>query len=329
MNRLSNSIPFLVLLLICGSILILYSQPIVSAVYSNIGWVTLNAHLRDGISNTENLDDALGSFSQALGINAGNRSAWFGLGMTYASQHKVEQATNSWRQSEDNPVTLINYGLHARAKGDLDTALAQFRAVDALDVSGAKEGYYLAGTICQRAFGMQYVLSPSHVQFCADFLEENGDNLITNGAFSTGTLAGWGGEHFFIGKNAARLDLEQAAGSSDSIIRLDGLDENNHFGLFQRLTLSPGDTVRFSGRFKLLGEENLTARFLYIAWQKEDGTAQGNHGEQYSGDTAWMQFERTFRIPDSIKPEIDFYPVLFSGMGTVWFDDIKLELVPQ
>jgi hypothetical protein len=40
----------------------------------------------------------------------------------------------------------------------------------------------------------------------------------------------------------------------------------------------------------------------------------------------WTKFERTFTVPENIKPNIDFYPVLFSGEGTVWFDDIQLEM---
>ena len=106
-----------------------------------------------------------------------------------------------------------------------------------------------------------------------------------------------------------------------------GQDESDHYGLYQRLTLNPGTTVRFSGRFKLSGEENLTARLLYIGWQKEDGTPQGNDGEQRSVQMKWTEFERTFRVPENIRPNINFYPVNFSGEGTIWFDDIQLELV--
>ena len=327
LRGLRNAIPLLILLCISGLILILYTAQIASALRSNFVWVNLNAQLAEKPVVANDLAQELNGFLKAIELDSGNRSAWFGLGMSYALAEKIDTAVNIWNKSKIDPVTLIKYGSSARDKGDLDAALAFFRAAETFDSTHTREGFLLAGTICQRAFAMQHLLGESNGQYCSNYLINNGNNLILNGDFSSNTLYGWEGEFFFTGKNAARVQLDEHGESGDIAGRLTGQDESNHFGLFQSLTLSPGDTVRFSGRFRLFGEENLTARLLYISWQTKDGKPQGNHGEQRSTQMNWTEFERTFQVPENAKPVINFYPVNFSGEGNIWFDDIKLEII--
>ncbi len=326
---LFNFFQLLVLLCIGAFILILYTNSVTSLLRSNIAWVNLNMHLRDEVPFTDYLRHGADLFSHAVSTNARNKSAWFGLGMSYALKADADQAITTWSKSEIDPSLLIGYGLSARGKGKLDTALILFRAADALDNIDIAEGLFLAGTICQRNYTNQLLLSISNVQYCSDYLANNENNLIVNGDFSVRTLYGWEGEHFFVGKNPARLQVEELGEPGNLVVSLTGQDESNHFGLYQPLALAPGSTVRFSGRFKLAGEENLNARLLYISWQTEDGTPHGNHGEERSRQMEWAEFERTFRAPENIKSTINFYPVNFSGEGTIWFDDIKLELIPD
>ena len=330
MKVLQYAVQYLVLLIVISAIFVLQSPKLLSALHSNVAWLTLNSLMSNETKNASNMNDVLNSFSQAIKIDAGNKSAGFGLGIAFALQEEFAQAFNSWSRSVNDPITLIEYGLHAQRKGNVEVALTQFRAADALDkATELTEGEILAGTICQQVLGSHYQLSENNQQFCSDFVKNNNNNLFVNNSFSTGSSAGWAGTHFFTGKNAARLSIESHSSSGDSVISLQGLDESNHFGIFQRLNLSPGDQVHFSGRFKLSGEENLKARILYISWQKEDGVVQGNHGEVHIRDLPWAKFERTFTVPENSKPSIDFYPVLFSGGGTVWFDDIQLEMIHE
>ncbi len=326
MRKLSNLTVFLVLIIISGGIIVLQSASIVSAVQSNIAWVKLNRQIGHDNVTSQGLRNEQDAFARATGLYAGNKSAWFGLGVTYALQQKVDEAISTWRKSESNPAALIEHGLHDRRNQNMDIALTQFRAANALESSPTNEAHYLAGTVCQRTLANPDLLSAANRQYCSEYFKNNRNNWIINGSFAEGSLVGWGGAHFFAGRNAARLALEQDTASADTVVSLKGLDESNHFGLFQRLTLSPGNKVIFRGRFKLSGKPNLTARILYIAWQDEDGTVQGNHGEQHSNNMQWTKFERSFTVPPNIQPAIDFYPVLFSGEGTVWFDDIQLEL---
>jgi hypothetical protein len=320
---------FRLLLLLCigGFFLARYLTSLASTFQSNIAWINLKTYLHDETAFTNNMVTGVALFSQAVGTNDKNQSAKFGLGMSYALQGDVDSAIITWSKSEIDPATLIEYGISARNKGILDAALTQFRAADALDDMNTQKAYLLAGTICQRANSMQHLLSEPNVQYCSSYLSDNGNDLIVNGDFSTRAVYGWEGEHFFTGKNAARLQIEDLDESEDYVVSLMGQDKSNHYGLYQRISLVPGTTVRFSGRFRISGEENLKARVLYIGWQEKDGTPQGNHGEQHSQEMEWTKFERTFHVPENISPPINFYPVIFSGEGTVWFDDIQLEII--
>ncbi len=160
-----------------------------------------------------------------------------------------------------------------------------------------------------------------------DYWRLSEDNLIVNPGFAFGSQTGWQGLHFFLGGSGARLATEQVAGSESYVARLEGRDDRNHFGLFQRLALSPGDRVRFSGRFKTDGDDTLRARLLYVGWQDGDGAAQGNHAALVGGQSEWTVFDREFTVPQDSQGSFDFYPALFSGLGNVWFDDIRLQII--
>ena len=85
--------------------------------------------------------------------------------------------------------------------------------------------------------------------------------------------------------------------------------------------------MRVSGRFKVKTEEDLEARLLYVAWRALDGKPQGNQSARQTTDLEWTRFERVFVVPDSNGSTIDFYPAVFSGKGTIWFDNLRLEIL--
>jgi hypothetical protein len=326
-GRILSSFQLLILLCTGGLLLLLVVPTMASSLQSNIAWINLNRRFRNGTSITKTPPQELEFYAQAIETDAENRSAWFGLGLSYALQGEVESAISAWKESETDTGRLIEYGKSARRAEKLDIALIIFRAADAMDYSFSDQGYMLAGTICQRSLVTQNLLSESNLHYCSNYLADNGNNLIVNGDFSPRAAYGWEGQHFFAGNNPARFQIEDLSESGDPVIKLTGQDESSHFGLYQPLILAPGTTVRFSGRFKISGEDNLIARILYISWQTEDGAPQGNHGEQRSKQMGWTRFERTFRVPENVQPTINFYPVNFTGEGTIWFDDIQLELV--
>jgi hypothetical protein len=307
------------------AILLLLGATIVGALLGNVGWIALNRYLASPTPEASTLRYAERLFSFASAVDADHPSARLGSGMAQALAGDVNAAVESWRDIAGGYQTLIDYGLDARRQGQMDLALTLFRAADRLDTSGRDEGAFFAGTICQRTLADSLQLSLPNSSYCTAYWLRQADDLIVNGSFTTGSLAGWAGEHFFIAPNMALLGVEPDA-AGDYLLRIEGLDAGYHNGLFQRLSLPPGTEIHLSGRFRLSGNEGLTARFLYLGWRDEDGNGQGNHAAQHAGSMDWATFERRFTVPDHGPDGISVYPVLFSGEGTVWFDDIRLTI---
>ncbi len=329
MKRLPASFSLLLLVLIGGIALIVQGRVVTSAALSNAGWVMLNERLTQPADDGGELSGQQTLFAQASALHDANQSAAFGRGLTYALQGQTDEAIGIWTTAAGSGVAaLSDYGVMARDSGKLDVALTQFRAAAALAAPAdlAEQGF-LAGTVCQRAFSRQRDLSAANQAYCAGYWQMNGDNLVVNPSFANGSTTGWQGQHFFLGGSGARLTIGQAAGTNSAVARLEGRDERNHFGLFQRLTLSPGDRVRFSGRFKTDGDDTLKARLLYVGWKDNDGASQGNQAALSGGQSDWILFEREFTVPQDSQGSFDFYPALFSGVGNVWFDDIRLQLI--
>ena len=317
-------IPFVTLFFL----LAMRTQVLASSLMSNIAWVNLNKHLQQTSTASEKLEQAANEFQNAASSNRENQSAWFGRGLAYALRGDAELAQQSWKEGSILPDTLKEYGLTARRGGHLDAAIIFFRAADAFRNEPDSADYYLAGSICQRTFASSARLSESNSEFCSKILAENANNLILNSDFVIHDVHGWEGEHYFADKSKARMVVEGTASEPGApYVRLVGSSEGNHFGLFQKLQLPTGSRIRFSGRFKAENHENLAARLLYIEWQRADGQSQGNHGARLGNDLEWTYLERTFAVPDDLASFIDFYPVVFSGQGSIWFDDIRLEFI--
>lgn len=321
----------LLVLLVLGVVLLVYhSRTLASMAFSNAGWLALNRQLVQEPSDLASRGAPQKAFTRAGALSAANDSAWFGQGLAYAVQGNPDEAIALWARPDSEPQTLIEYGLIARENGAMDVALTEFRAAaELLGVAARDPAGYLAGTICQRTLALGEALSAANRQYCANYWQANGGNLIVNGAFPDATATAWQGEHYFMGGRSARWAIEPGDADGDPAARLQGRDDSNHFGLFQRLSLAPGDTVRFSGRFKMTGEESLRARLLYVGWQNANGRAEGNHAEVRQAPLDWTVVEREFTVPANSEGNFDFYPVLFSGVGDVWFDDIELQIIPQ
>ncbi|MEM7114008.1 MAG: hypothetical protein AAF614_16355 [Chloroflexota bacterium] len=323
-----SSVASPLLILFLGALLVLKGTAVISTLHNNVAWINLNTYLGQDTSESK-IDRVAKSFLQAQQFNNENQSAWFGSGMAAALRQNTDHAIRSWSNPINDLTTLRQYGLDARRKGNLDMALTLFRASDSLQVTRSHEAHYLAGTICRLTHARQFMLSSTNQQYCSDYLVDKAHNLIVNHQFADGALAGWGGQHYFIGQPAAELSTEAAESADDHVARLDGLAARNHFGIFQSIYLSPGDQVRFKGKFRTANDENLQVRFLFISWQDENGAVQGNHAETRSESMNWTELERNFTVPPKVEALVDFYPVVFSGQGSVWIDNITVELINE
>jgi hypothetical protein len=308
-------------------LLSLFAHALTSTIYSNIAWVSLNNTLQSNPANSKNLERVANQFQEALSLDQENRSAWFGRGLAYAMYGDIDLAHSSWSKGGIVPDVLTQYGIEASRDEHLDSALIFFRGAADFRNEVDSEEIYLAGSVCQQSFASPTQLSQKNSQFCAEILAKNRNNLILNGDADTKNLHGWQGKYYFTEQNRAYSSIEDSAESNGLVFKLVGNAEGNHFGLFQRVSLPAGSTVRFSGRFKVEAQEDLEARMLYIGWRGIDGKSEGNQGALQDSDLEWTKFEREFTVPEDAASSIDFYPAVFNGQGTIWFDDVRLELI--
>lgn len=322
-----KALRFPALISVCFLLLLLRTYSLSSTIRSNIAWVNLNNALQDNSATSDCFERATNLYREALLLDYENRSAWLGQGLAHAMRGEIDLAHVSLSEGKIDADILAQYGMMARRAGHLDPALIFFRGADVLRNENDSEEIYLAGSVCQQAFASPTLLNEENSQFCTEMLAQNKNNLLLNGDASPRTLHGWQGQHFFIDQNRALSSIEDTSGSQSPVFKLVGHTEGNHFGLFQGVALPSGSSVRFSGRFKVDAHEDLQARLLYIGWRGEDGKPGGNHGAWQDSDLEWTTFERVFTVPENAASSIDFYPAVFSGQGTIWFDDVRLELI--
>lgn len=70
-------------------------------------------------------------------------------------------------------------------------------------------------------------------------------------------------------------------------------------------------------------DQGLQGKILY--WESYiEGQPNGHWAEEFSGSMEWTYKWTTFVAPESDDGIVAFYPVLVSGVGRVWIDDVRL-----
>jgi hypothetical protein len=317
----------LALIIITIFVLLLRAHTFSSFLLSNFAWTNFNSILRHNSPTSDELRQVVNQFKKAQLSHEVNRSPWLGEGLAHTMHGDIDKAHSSWSTGKIVPDLLTQYGLMAGRRGHFNSALILFRGANILRNEAESEDFYLAGSVCQQTLGSPTLINEKNSQFCAEIIAKNRDNILLNGDGRAKNLYGWQGKHFFADQNKSFASIENSLESNGPVFKLIGYSEGNHFGLFQRVSLPPGITVRFSGRFKVESQENLEARLLYIGWRGKDGKPAGNQAAWKDSDLEWTNFERVFIIPEDATSSTNFYPAVFSGQGTIWFDDVSLELI--
>ena len=182
------------------------------------------------------------------------------------------------------------------------------------------------------AYGHAFAIQPQNTLILQElgntyeeFLEQGGmlagTNLITNGGFEAGQ-EGWSiynpsGEQarYFVDRT---LRIEgQGSGA------IEGIGGGYHGGWYQRVRVKPNTLYLFSSWIRVEDAHTVKGRLLY--WENYvEGRPRGHWAEEFSGDMEWAHKWTVFVAPESDEGVITFYPVLVTGQGQVWVDDVRL-----
>lgn len=293
-----------------------------SVLLTNSGWLQLIRAQADREVAPKIAAASLSSFQRAV-AQVFHPYAYLGMGFAYALIGDGDAALFEWRKAQVPPYLLVSIGNDANAGHNWDKALLYYRSAAML---GDGKAPFLAGNVCQRVFPQSDLLDRTNQVYCRDLLFEN-DNLIVNNQFSEGHDWGWN-RRYFSSVEAVRYEVDQEAGRSAPSARIIGLTDAYHGGLFQRIKLPPGLVVRYSGWFKVQAAGDVRVRLLYFGGRSQ-GEPFGRALRTIKGDIDWTYWETTITIPESDERLFRFFPVLLTGRGVVWLDDVRLEPVPE
>ena len=310
---------------IVGMMLLLISPKIYGHFLSNFGWIQI-FNMYTGNIECDQFFERYGIiFDESMHYAPSNSQAYLGKGLIYAFCAKDSQAFSAWQQGDIDPEELTLLGNSAQySLGNIDLAMLLYRGGAMLFPVTPNMAQYASIRLCQTTFAQLDNLNKNNKLYCQELFNSNTQNLIFNGQFDQ-QFASWTGVFFFEGDMAA-LEIDNQTGMPPPSLKLSGYSDERHGGLYQRIQLPPGSTVRFSGYFRVEDAVAFRSRALYIEW-KQHGRIHGNHAVLLKSDNDWIWIEREFKLPLDSEPYVQFYPVLFEGIGVVWVDNIRVELI--
>jgi hypothetical protein len=292
--------------------------------WSNLGWLQQEER---GLTTLSMLTESnTYYFDKAIQVDRNNQRAYFGAGVAFAALLDENQALNVWRQGNIAPDDLLQAGSHRRDRGLPDVAFIYFRNAEQLEASTPGKGHFLAGKLCQHLLVNLASVSATNQQYCHNYFTQNNDNLLLNGQFEHDVSWGWTGDFFFRDPSQANINLDHTRGMPAPSLVFDSWTSGNHAGLYQRIAIQPGATIQFSGYFRTRNANDLATRLLYIEWRQEN-EIKGTHFHVASSDMEWRYLERVFTLPVDSEPWVQFYPIVLIGRGTVWVDDVCVEIL--
>ena len=306
-------------------ILVLHVTHLSSTFLNNAGWLQLARAYSSWATRETWARGALSLFQKAYFVDRSNYSSLLGAGMGYVIVDNEAAALSSWERAEISPQVLIGLGDQAKAEKRWNEALLYYRGATRLVLYELKKkGEFLAAGICQLTFAKPHMLNQRNQDYCQHYFSQNADNLMINGQFDGGNMWGWS-KRYFSSPVSAVYEVDRRRGNPAPAASITGLTADYHGGLFQEITLPPGITVRYIARVKIQKAGEINVRLLYFGGRRE-GMPMGSAVQTISRDIDWTYLERTFEVPDADENLLRFFPALLTGRGTVWIDDVQLEL---
>jgi hypothetical protein len=287
--------------------------------HNNFAWLCLTKANANSLQNNYALDSL--EYFRKVGNegNLGQHVSW-GMGLAYSLLGETERALEVWRESDLDPHMLVSIGNSFRSREKLNEALSYYRGVINLDRDDA-EIQFLAGNICQLVLFDIDKASRSNWGFCNNYFVKNDRNLIINSQFAQANIVGWEKHH----NAGARYEIDMKTGKSSPSVMIKGYTGKYHGGIFQSLILASGNVVRYSMWLKIQPEGGIKVYPLYFR-ARQNGQLIVGAGKPLVSDKGWTYLERNFRVPEVDGSHFGFYPVFFKGQGTVWVDDVRLEI---
>lgn len=304
-------------------ILVLYRSELLSSGWNNAGMVILNNVLSAApttkVSQTATMKAEL-LLRQAVIYNPERRSAWRGLGFVLVTQGREDEGVTAWQVAGGMAEELVRWGQQVQTAERNQDALAWYNRAVKVDPEMSDGRYHLA------ALSRDLIWEQSdRVEYLSEIYEKyviwNKDDLVVNGGFESGSL-GWSSHRPSDKEAIFRIDDSIfAEGKNSGYIK--GTTDQYHGGWYHRLFLKEGARYRFSIDLRLEDVQDLQVEVLY--WESyADRRRIGHQGQVVSGDVEWAHFETNMQVPRSDKGTVTFYPVLVTGQGQVWIDNVQI-----
>ena len=299
-----------------------YRTSLASTLISNVAWLQLINLLFDQLPSEKSISHTLNQFNLATAVDKDNHRAYFGKGISYRALGNFDDAQLNWQRAGIASQTLIAYGDWKKANQNWDEALFYYRGASHPDTQLANQSQFLAANICQLFLVELRKLNASNQIYCQTYFSQNDGNFIVNGQFREGSTLSWG-ERYFSDQISVVYGVDKLTGKSAPAASIIGLTDDYHGGLFQRIALPPGAMIRYSAWLKIEKKGKMDAQVLYMGGRK-DNKPFGISLETISNNMEWTFLEKVFQAPEADSQLLTFFPVLLTGQGTVWIDNVRL-----
>lgn len=309
---------------------------------TNLGWVELTKQIYG--TEPAAAERAETHFSAALQQGATDSRAATGrlLQALLAGQERDE-----WRARMNGAAIdwarVMAVGEWLYNQGNYTQAMQLFAAAHEMAPEISEDAWLSIGSICQQNLFTSNASTDrlGSVFDCDEYWNSVSHNLIVNGDFAQAHLRPWFKRYqagiVYRGATIANdgidagLETESAATARQeaaprTVAVITSANDEHYGGLYQSIHLPPGTHVRFSARIKVAAQGPMLLYPLYIRGETEEGRWRRSLGA-IRESTEWMILEHEYRIPADHHLPTTFYPVYFQSAGTVWVDDVRLNVL--